>query len=148
MTDAAPAAFEAIAENLRFLPDWEDRYRYIIEVGSALPPFDEADRIPANKVSGCASQVWVATRDADGRLYYNGDSDAMIVKGLIAIVFALYAGRRAEEIAGMDAIAILDSLGLREHLTTQRANGLVAVVNRIRADAQIKAKAAQPVTAK
>jgi cysteine desulfuration protein SufE len=129
-------AFDAIAENLGYLTDWEDRYRYIIELGHALPPLDEADRTPANKVHGCASQVWLATRQDVGTLTYTGDSDAMIVKGLVAIVIALYSGRTPEDIARTDAIAVFDQLGLREHLTTQRSNGLVAMVNRIRNDAR------------
>lgn len=130
-------AFTEIAENLSFLDDWEDRYRYIIELGQALPPLADADRTPENKVHGCASQVWLATdADASAHLRYRGDSDAMIVKGLVAILIALYSGRPADEIAATDAIAIFDKIGLREHLTTQRSNGLVAMVNRIRSDAK------------
>jgi cysteine desulfuration protein SufE len=130
-------AFIEIAENLSFLDDWEDRYRYIIELGQALPPLDDADRTPANKVNGCVSQVWLATdADASSHLRYRGDSDAMIVKGLVAILIALYSDRPADQIAATDAIAIFDEIGLREHLTTQRSNGLVAMVNRIRSDAR------------
>jgi cysteine desulfuration protein SufE len=130
------AAFSEIEENLGFLDDWEDRYRYIIELGQALPDLDDADRTPDNKVHGCVSQVWLATDKAEGHLRYRGDSDAMIVKGLVAILIALYSDRPAAEIAETDAIAIFDALGLREHLTAQRSNGLVAMVNRIRADAR------------
>lgn len=136
---STPAAFAEIAENLRFLDDWEDRYRYIIELGQALPPIDEAERTAANKVNGCVSQVWLVSGTGDAAdasaLTYRGDSDAMIVKGLVAILIALYSGRPAREIASTDAIAVLDELGLREHLSTQRSNGLVAMVNRIRAEA-------------
>jgi cysteine desulfuration protein SufE len=137
MSMSQTAAFTEIAENLSFLDDWEDRYRYIIELGQALPPLADADRTPANKVNGCVSQVWLATDvDTPAHLRYRGDSDAMIVKGLVAILIALYSGRPADEIAATDAIAIFDEIGLREHLTTQRSNGLVAMVNRIRSDAK------------
>ena len=133
-----PAAFQDIAENLSFLDDWEDRYRYLIELGQALPKLSEAEKSPENKVHGCVSQVWLAAEAAkqDGRtiLTYRGESDAMIVQGLVAILLALYSGRPANEIAETDAIALFDELGLREHLTAQRSNGLVAMVNRIRAE--------------
>ena len=135
-----PAAFQDIAENLSFLDDWEDRYRYLIELGQALPRLDDAEKSDANRVHGCVSQVWLAasTRQEDGQtiLSYRGESDAMIVQGLVAVLLALYSGRPAGEIADTDAIAIFDRLGLREHLTAQRSNGLVAMVNRIRAEGQ------------
>jgi cysteine desulfuration protein SufE len=133
-------AFDDIAENLYFLDDWEDRYRYLIELGQDLAPLTDAERNAANKVHGCASQVWLVSEPAragdDLTLSYRGDSDAMIVKGLIAVVLALYSGRPAKDIAATDAMAIFDELGLREHLSTQRSNGLAAMVNRIRSDAQ------------
>lgn len=133
-----PAAFQEIAENLSFLDDWEDRYRYLIELGQALPKLTEAEKSPGNKVHGCVSQVWLAasTAKVDGHtiLSYRGESDAMIVQGLVAILLALYSGRPAGEIAETDAIALFDELGLREHLTAQRSNGLVAMVNRIRSE--------------
>lgn len=133
-------AFDAIAENLSFLDDWEDRYRYIIELGQLLDPLAEGERNAQNKVHGCASQVWLATTyesDPGGTiLTFRGDSDAMIVKGLIAIVLALYSGRTAHDIAATDALPILDAIGLREHLSTQRSNGLAAMVARLRADAR------------
>ena len=136
-----PAAFDTIAENLGYLDDWEDRYKYIIELGQALPPLAEAEKTAATKVNGCVSQVWlVSERDGD-LLRYRGESDAMIVRGLAAILIALYSGRPAAEVAGTDAIAIFDGLGLREHLSTQRSNGLVAMVNRIRTEAQALASA-------
>lgn len=138
-----PQAFQDIAENLTFLDDWEDRYRYIIELGSALPGLDETEKTAENKVNGCVSQVWLVSDTANGAagpaLRYRGDSDAMIVKGLVAVLIALYSGRPAAEIAATDAIAIFDELGLREHLTSQRANGLVAMVNRIRSEAEAQA---------
>ncbi len=133
-------AFDEIAENLSFLDDWEDRYRYIIELGQALPPLDDNMHTPDNKVHGCASQVWLVTESEPGNndpvLRFEGDSDAMIVKGLVAIVLALYSGRPASEIAQTDALPILDGIGLREHLSTQRSNGLAAMVNRLRSDAR------------
>jgi len=144
MTKTTPA-FDEIAENLSFLDDWEDRYRYIIELGQQLAPLAENERVADNKVYGCASQVWLVTESAAGAngtiLTFRGDSDAMIVKGLIAIVLALYSGRAAADIAATDAMPILDSIGLREHLSTQRSNGLAAMVTRLRGDAQA---AAQP----
>lgn len=131
---------EGISEDFGFLDDWEDRYRYVIELGRKLVPLDESARNAANKVQGCASQVWIDTKVSgprdNPRLDFVGDSDALIVKGLIAIVFALLSGRTAREILGTDAQAVLDSLGLKEHLTPQRSNGLASMVARIRSDAQ------------
>lgn len=138
--DTSPA-FDDIADALSYLEDWEDRYRYLIELGQALPALANAEHIPANKVSGCASQVWLAV-EADGTsdpvLTLRGDSDALIVKGLVAVVIALYSGRRASDIARTDALPIFDAIGLREHLSMQRANGLAAMVGRIRAEAEAR----------
>jgi len=131
-----PAAFAEIAENLSYLDDWEDRYKYIIELGQALPPLADSEKNSATKVNGCVSQVWLVSERVGDLLSYRGESDAMIVRGLAAILIALYSGRPAAEIAETDAIAIFDELGLREHLSTQRSNGLVAMVNRIRAEAR------------
>ena len=131
-----PQAFKDIEENLSFLEDWEDRYRYLIELGQALPPLAPEERNATNKVQGCVSQVWLVSEQDGAALRYRGESDAMIVRGLVAVLVALYSGRPAREIAETDAIAIFDRLGLREHLTTQRSNGLVAMVNRIRSEAQ------------
>jgi cysteine desulfuration protein SufE len=131
--------FAEIAENLEFLDDWEDRYRYLIELGSSVPPITDAERTPGTKVSGCVSQVWLvveATNQNGKTLVFRGDSDAMIVKGLVAVLIALYSGKTPEEITQIDAISILDGLGLREHLTSQRSNGLLAMVQRIRQEAQ------------
>lgn len=131
-----PAAFTEIAENLSYLDDWEDRYRYIIELGQALPPLAEGEKTAENKVNGCVSQVWLVSNHDGAHLVYRGESDAMIVRGLVAVLVALYSGRPAGEIAETDAIDIFDQLGLREHLTTQRSNGLVAMVNRMRSEAR------------
>jgi cysteine desulfuration protein SufE len=135
-----PQAFRDIEENFTYLDDWEDRYRYIIELGQALPPLKPEERNADNKVNGCVSQVWlVSDRQPSPEglvLNYRGDSDAMIVRGLVAILIALYSGQSAREISSIDAIAIFDRIGLREHLSTQRANGLVAMVNRIRGEAR------------
>lgn len=136
-----PAAFREIADNLQFLDDWEDRYRYLIELGQALAPLRPEERTSENKVHGCVSQVWLVSEREGARLRYRGESDALIVKGLVAVLIALYSGRPAREIAGTDAIAIFDELGLREHLTRQRSNGLVAMVKRIRAEASALAEA-------
>lgn len=135
-----PQAFQDIADNLSFLDDWEDRYRYLIELGQALPKLAAAERNPDNKVNGCVSQVWLVAEpgEANGApvLKFRGESDAMIVQGLVAVLLALYSDRPARDIAETDAIALFDAIGLREHLTTQRSNGLVAMVNRIRNQAR------------
>ena len=132
---------DEIIENFAFLDDWDDRYRYVIELGRGLPPLPEAARSETNKVQGCASQVWLASQTRpDGAagpvLSFVGDSDAHIVRGLIAILFALYSGKTAREILSTDAITVFDRLGLREHLTPQRSNGFRSMVERIRADAR------------
>ncbi len=128
----ATPAFEDIAETLEFLDDWEDRYRHVIELGKAMPPFDAALRIPRFKVEGCTSQVWLVPEIANGRFDFRGDSDAMIVRGLIAILHALYAGLPPVQVAEVDAQAEFARLGLAEHLSAQRSNGLRAMVERIR----------------
>jgi cysteine desulfuration protein SufE len=129
-----------LKEDFSIIDEWEDRYRYVIELGRALPPLAEAERIQSNKVQGCASQVWIACHEEknsrEPRLSFTGDSDALIVKGLIAIIFRLFSGRPASEILATDAGALLDELGLREHLTPQRSNGVASMVNRIKSDAR------------
>lgn len=130
-----------IIENFELLDQWDDRYRYVIELGRILPPLSEEAHTEANKVRGCASQVWLLTHvKPDGAagptLSFEGDSDAHIVRGLIAILFALYSGKRAQEILDTDAEAVFARLGLRENLTPQRSNGLRAMVERIRAEAK------------
>jgi cysteine desulfuration protein SufE len=130
-----------IRADFALLDDWEDRYRYVIELGRTLPAFDEAQRTPENKVRGCVSQVWLSTRWPAGSsgapvLDMQGDSDAHIVRGLVAILLSLYAGRSAEEVLDTDARAVFGELGLSDHLTAQRSNGLNSMVERVRADAQ------------
>lgn len=138
--------FTDIAENFSFLDDWEDRYKYLIELGQALAPLNEELQTDRNKVAGCVSQVWVAssvsTREKNPIVKFEADSDAMIVKGIIAILVTLYSGLHAQQILDTDAVAALDELGLREHLTAQRSNGLVSMVQRMQSDAR-KALAAE-----
>jgi cysteine desulfuration protein SufE len=129
----ATPAFEDIAETFDFLDDWEDRYRHVIELGRALPPLDDAFKVPATKVDGCASQVWIRPQIADGRFDFQGESDAMIVRGLIAVLHSLYAGLPLSDVAKVDAAAELARLGLHDHLSAQRSNGVRAMVERIRA---------------
>jgi cysteine desulfuration protein SufE len=128
----ATAAFDEIAETFAFLDDWEDRYRHLIDLGKAMPPLDAAFKVPAFKVDGCASQVWIRPQIAEGRLAFQGDSDAMIVRGLIAVLHALYTGLPVAEVGRVDAAAELGRLGLTEHLSSQRSNGVRAMVERIR----------------
>lgn len=133
----ASHAFEDIAETFDFLDDWEDRYRHVIELGRAMPHLDEAFKVPAFKVDGCASQVWirpqVTGQGAGATFDFQGDSDAMIVRGLIAVLHALYSGAAVAEVGQIDAAAELGRLGLHDHLSSQRSNGLRAMVKRIRA---------------
>jgi cysteine desulfuration protein SufE len=143
MTAAPPTlapTIDEIVDNFSLLEEWDDRYRYVIELGRGLEPLAERDRSETNKVQGCASQVWLATTvrpDGAGGpvLTFSGDSDAHIVRGLIAVLFAMFSGKRAREILSTDAIARFEQLGLREHLTPQRSNGFRAMVERIRSDA-------------
>ena len=142
MDAIAPPAVpvDEIVENFELMEEWDDRYRYLIELGRMLPPLPEAARNDANKVQGCASQVWLATSigpngAAGPVLSFAGDSDAHIVRGLIAVLFALYSGKAAKEILSTDAVALFERLGLRDHLTPQRSNGFRSMVERIRRDA-------------
>jgi cysteine desulfuration protein SufE len=128
----ATPAFEEIAETFDFLDDWEERYRHVIELGKAMPPLDDSFKVPAYKVDGCASQVWLRPVLAGGKFDFQGDSDAMIVRGLIAVLHALYSGVPVAEVAKVDAPAELGRLGLNEHLSSQRSNGVRAMVERIR----------------
>jgi cysteine desulfuration protein SufE len=138
---------EAIRADFALLDEWEDRYRYLIELGRSLAPFPEALRTDANKVRGCVSQVWLASavrRDGNGGapvLEFQGDSDAHIVRGLVAVLFALVQGRTPQEILRADAKGLFSELGLGEHLTPQRSNGFFSMVERIRADARATANA-------
>lgn len=141
----AQAAFEDIVDTFEFLEDWEDRYRHVIELGKGMDPLDDALKVPATKVDGCASQVWlhpqIDGQGAQATFRFDGESDAMIVRGLIAILRALYSGLQVGEIGKVDAGAELARLGLNDHLSAQRSNGLRAMVERIR---QVSSRAASP----
>ncbi len=128
----ATEAFEEIVEDFEFLEDWEDRYRYVIEQGKAMEPLDDALKVPATKVDGCASQVWLHPKIADDVFSFDGDSDAMIVRGLIAVLRKLYNGLAVTEVMSVDARAEMERLGLNEHLSSQRSNGLRAMIERVR----------------
>ena len=128
----ATEAFEAIVEDFSFLDDWEDRYATVIDLGKKMEPLEDALKVPATKVSGCASQVWLVPEIADGRFSFRGDSDALIVRGIIAVLKALYAGVPVAQVGAVDAQAELGRLKLEEHLSGQRTNGLRAMVERIR----------------
>ncbi len=137
MTRPIDAALTELVDEFDMLGDWEERYRYVIELGGGLTPLSDAERSDENKVRGCASQVWLVTEPhADGTIVFRGDSDAHIVSGLIAILLRLYSGRPAADIAAFDAKAALDKLGLSEALSSQRSNGLKAMVARIQRDAE------------
>ena len=131
----ATARFEEIAEDFDFLDDWEDRYRHVIDMGKAMDPLEDAFQVPATKVDGCASQVWMVPQVRDGVYSFRGDSDAMIVRGLIAVLHALYDGLLVAEVQKVDAHAELGRLGLNDHLSAQRSNGVRAMIERIRATA-------------
>jgi cysteine desulfuration protein SufE len=136
-----------IIDNFSVLDDWDDRYRYLIELGRELPPLPEAAHSAANKVQGCASQVWLDTSvKSNGTsgpvLTFAGDSDAHIVRGLIAVLFAIFSGKHAKEILATDALALFERMGLREHLTPQRSNGFRSMVARIQSDARAALTAA------
>ena len=131
------SALAELADEFELLGDWEERYRYVIDLGKDLAPLSDAERSDANKVRGCASQVWLVTEPgADGAIGFRGDSDAHIVRGLIAILLRLYAGRSAPEILGFDIKAAFAKLGLNEALSSQRSNGLASMVARLRRDAE------------
>lgn len=131
-TDSLDQTLAELVEDFDLLGDWEQRIEYVIELGKGLAPLDEADCIDANKVPGCAAQVWLATTAADGRLWFAADSDSALSKGNIALLLKLYSGRTPAEILAFDARAALDRLGLPSALTRQRANGLNSMVGRIR----------------
>ena len=128
----ASEAFEEIAETFEFLDDWEERYRHVIELGKAMEPMEDAVKVPATKVDGCASQVWILPRIEVQVFYFQGDSDAIIVRGLVAVLKALYGGISVQEVLTVDAPTELARLGLDEHLSSQRSNGVRAMVERIR----------------
>ena len=127
----AQAEFEDLVETFELLEDWEDRYRHVIDLGKALPDMPEALRVPATKVDGCASQVWLHITTDNGVLTFIGESDAIIVRGLIAVLMTLYSGLQVSEISRIDVLAELGRLGLNEHLSSQRSNGLRAMVTRV-----------------
>lgn len=137
MADDIQTALNDLADEFELLGDWEERYRYVIELGRELAPLCEAEHADANKVRGCASQVWLVTEpQGDGTVDFRGDSDAHIVRGLIAILLRLFSGRAPAAIAGFDAKAALERLGLSSALSAQRSNGLNAMVARIKRDAE------------
>lgn len=128
----AQTAFEDIVADFDFLEDWEDRYRYVIDHGKAMEPLDDALKVPATKVDGCASQVWLHPKIENGTFTFDGDSDAMIVRGLISVLRALYNGLPVADVPQVDAGGELARLGLNDHLSAQRSNGLRAMIERIR----------------
>jgi cysteine desulfuration protein SufE len=123
--------FEELVETFEFLDDWEDRYRHVIDMGKAMDPLEDALRVPATKVNGCASQVWLVPQINDGIFTFRGESDAMIVHGLIAVLLALYNDQPVADVVKINAVAELERLGLNDHLSAQRSNGLRAMVERI-----------------
>ena len=128
----AQTEFEEIVETFEFLDDWEDRYRHVIDMGRAMDPLEDALKVPATKVDGCASQVWLVPEIKEGRFAFRGESDAMIVRGLIAVLHALYSGLPVADVVKVDAAQELARLGLNDHLSAQRSNGLRAMIERIR----------------
>jgi cysteine desulfuration protein SufE len=131
---------DEIRENFELLEEWDDRYRYVIELGRTLDPLPEEEHSAENKVNGCVSQVWLSKRvdrsKGEPRIFYRGDSDAHIVRGLVAIVLTLFSGHTPKEILATDALAVFEEFGFREHLTPQRSNGLRSMVERIKTDAR------------
>lgn len=134
-----PANIQDMIEDFAFLEDWEDRYTHVIDMGKNLAPLDAAERNPATKVNGCVSQVWLVSEFENGLLVFRGDSDAHIVKGLVAVTLAIFSGRMPQDILALDAEAILKKLDLSEHLSPQRSNGLKAMIARIKSEAQRRA---------
>lgn len=133
-------SLDDIVETFDFLDDWEDRYKYLIDLGKELPALSDDEKNETNKVRGCVSQVWLVTEvDRNGEapvLTYRGDSDALIVQGLVAVALAVFSGKTAQDVLATDVDAIFNQLGLQEHLTPQRSNGLKSMIGRIRADAE------------
>ncbi len=127
-----------ITETFEFLDDWEERYKYIIDLGRSLELFDEKDQTEENRVHGCTSRVWLIHEEKEKNIFFKGDSDAFIVKGLVAIILTIYSGKTAKEILAVDIKAFLDKLGLEKHLSPMRANGLYSMVKRIRDIAKSK----------
>jgi cysteine desulfuration protein SufE len=139
----APAPFDELKDEFELLGDWEQRYRHVIDLGRELEPLSDEERVDTNKVRGCASQVWLLKQlGPDGRMRFRGDSDAHIVRGLIAILFRIFSGRTPDEILAIDARAGFEQLGLVGQLSAQRSNGLFSMIQRIRADAEAARAAA------
>jgi cysteine desulfuration protein SufE len=137
MPETIDAALDDLSAEFELLGDWEERYRYVIDLGRELAPLTEAERSEANKVRGCASQVWLVTEpQPDGTIRFRGDSDAHIVRGLVAVLLRLFSGRPAADVAAFDIKAAFERLGLAEALSTQRANGLASMAARIERDAR------------
>ena len=132
------AEFNAIVEDFDFIDDWEDRYRYIIEKGKSMPSLDDALKVEATKVHGCASQVWMHSTVEQDIFYFEGDSDAIIVRGLISLLKSLYSGLPVSEVLNINAVTELNRLGLTEHLSSQRSNGLNAMVNKIKKTVEVE----------
>lgn len=126
--------FDEIVADFEFIDDWDERYRYIIDLGKRLEPLPEDAYSEAHKVRGCASQVWILTGEKDGRVSVRGDSDAAIVKGLVGLMIALFSGKTREEIAALDAQGELAALDLKDHITPQRSNGVVSMIKRLKAE--------------
>jgi len=135
MTETIDAAIAALEDDLALLPDWEERFSYLIDLGKRTPPLADHERTEATKVRGCASQVWIVPERRDGRLFFRGESDAFLVKGLIAVLLQVYSGRTAEEILSVDPKGLAARFGLSDALTSQRSNGLYSMMQRIRAEA-------------
>ena len=135
MTESIDAAIAALEDDLALLPDWEERFSYLIDLGKQMPPLAAHERTEATKVRGCASQVWIVPERRDGRLFFRGESDAFLVKGLIAVLLQVYSGRTADEILSVDPKGLAARLGLSDALTAQRSNGLYSMMQRIRAEA-------------
>ena len=132
--------FDEIKESLEFLDDWEDRYKFVIDLGNELAPLSDDERVRENRVEGCVSQVWIVFDESENdKLTLRGDSDALIVKGLVAIVVALYSGKTAQEMTDTPALEIFEQIGMSEHLTSQRANGLKSMIEYIEAEARARA---------
>ena len=139
MSETLPEDISDLISDFEFLDNWEDRYMHVIDMGKSLPPLEPALKTEATKVKGCVSQVWLISEqegEKDPVLRFQGDSDAHIVKGLVAIVLVIFSGRKASKILSLDAKSILGKLGLSEHLSPQRSNGLNAMVARIKAEAE------------
>ncbi len=133
--DTLTQKFDSLIEDFALLDDWEERYKYLIEIGKQLPDMPSELKSSATKVSGCASQVWIFAQDRDGKLALQGDSDALIVKGLVAVAIMIFGEQQLRDVEAIDAAAMFERLGLKEHLTPQRSNGLASMVKRIKFDA-------------